>query len=339
MTGFTRRQLLLAAASAGAGALIAPWASRSVLAADKPVVAALFCGHIDDNGFMQAGYQGFKKALDQLPITGHYKDQVANETQAQIAALRELATKYKPSLLIAHGGQNTDAALAVAKEFPDIRFVITQGAVTANNLSSYDVQQEESAWLAGAYAALMTKTGVVAHQSGIRVPPGLRARASYAAGVKYANPDVKLLTNFSGNQDDVELAARVTQAQAKAGADIIYTMLNKGRSGTTQACRELGIKEIGNVIDWVVREPDVFIGSAWADVGIGVFEACKDLSENKFESGKIFKVGLQQPDAVRLIMAPDTPESVRQRIAALQQDILAKKIHVEAEFSGPEFQI
>ena len=338
MTGLTRRQLLLATCAA-AGTLATPWLSRRVLAASKPVVAALFCGHIDDNGFMQAGYQGFKKAMDQLALSGHYKDQVANETQAQIAALRELATHYKPDLLIAHGGQNTDAALAVAKEFPDIRLVITQGAVTASNLSSYDVRQEESAWLAGAYAALMTKTGVVAHQSGIRVPPGLRARASYAAGVKHANPEVKLLTNFSGNQDDIELAARVTHAQAKAGADIIYTMLNKGRSGTTQACRELGIKQIGNVIDWVAREPDVFIGSAWADVGIGVFQACKDLSENKFESGKIFKVGLQQPDAVRLIMAPDTPDVVRQRIAALQQDILSGKIEVEAEFNGPEFQI
>ncbi len=339
MAELTRRQLLLAAASAGAGALTAPWLSRVAFAAGKPVVAALFCGHIDDNGFMQAGYQGFKKAQDSLSITAHYKDKVANETQAQIAALRELAKQYKPALLIAHGGQNTDAALAVAKEFPEVRFVVTQGAVTADNLSSYDVRQEESAWLAGAYAALMTKTGVVAHQSGIRVPPGLRARASYAAGVKYANPDVKLLTNFSGNQDDTALAERVTRAQAKAGADIIYTMLNKGRSGTTQACRELGIKEIGNVIDWVAREPDVFIGSAWADVGIGVFEACKDLADGKFQAGKIFKVGLQQPDAVRLIMAPDTPDAERQRIAALQQDILAGKIHIESEFNGPEFQI
>ena len=339
MAGLSRRQLLLAAASAGAGALTAPWLSRVAFAAGKPVVATLFCGHIDDNGFMQAGYQGFKKAQGSLGITAHYKDKVANETQAQIAALRELAKQYKPALLIAHGGQNTDAALAVAKEFPEVRFVVTQGAVTADNLSSYDVRQEESAWLAGAYAALMTKTGVVAHQSGIRVPPGLRARASYAAGVKYANPDVKLLTNFSGNQDDTALAERVTRAQAKAGADIIYTMLNKGRSGTTQACRELGIKEIGNVIDWVAREPDVFIGSAWADVGIGVFEACKDLADGKFQAGKIFKVGLQQPDAVRLIMAPDTPDAVRQRIAALQQDILAGKIHVESEFNGPEFQI
>ncbi|MGB3424565.1 MAG: BMP family protein [Castellaniella sp.] len=339
MTGLTRRQWLLAAASAGTGALALPWLARGAFAAGKPVVAALFCGHIDDHGFMQAGYQGFKKAQDTLPIVAHYKDKVANETQAQIAALRELAATHKPALIIAHGGQNTDAALTVAKEFPDIRFVITQGAVTADNLSSYDVRQEESAWLAGAYAALRTRTGIVAHQSGIRVPPGLRARASYAAGVRHANPDVKLLTNFSGNQDDTALAARVTQAQAKAGADIIYTMLNKGRSGTTQACRELGIKEIGNVIDWVAREPDVFIGSAWADVGIGVFRACQDLSEGRFQAGRISKVGLQQPEAVRLIVAPDTPEPIRRQLAALREDILKGTIQVEAEYTGPEFQL
>ncbi|MCZ4329662.1 BMP family protein [Castellaniella denitrificans] len=339
MTGLTRRQWLLAAASASAGTLASPWLGRGAFAADKPVVAALFCGHIDDHGFMQAGYQGLEKAQDSLPIVARYKDKVANETRAQIAALRELATTHQPVLIIAHGGQNTEAALTVAKDFPDIRFVVTQGAVTAGNLSSYDVRQEESAWLAGAYAALMTRTGIVAHQSGIRVPPGLRARASYAAGVRHANPDVRLLTNFSGNQDDKALAARVTRAQAKAGADIIYTMLNKGRDGTTQACRELGIKEIGNVTDWVAREPDVFIGSAWADVGIGVFQACQDLSNGHFKAGRIFKVGLGQPEAVRLIMTPDTPEPIRRRIAALREEILNGTIQVEADYTGPEFQL
>lgn len=216
---------------------------------------------------------------------------------------------------------------------------LTQGAVTAENLSSYDVYQEESAWLAGAYAALMTKTGVVAHQSGIRVPPGLRARASFAAGVKHANPDVKLLTNFSGNQDDIALAERVTKAQAKLGADIIYTMLNKGRSGTTEACRELGIKEIGNVIDWVAVDPEVFIASAWADVGIGVYDACQNLSSGEFKGGQIIKVGLQQPEAVRLIIAQDTPDSVRKRINEYRDEILAGKITVKAEFDGVEFEV
>ena len=126
---------------------------------------------------------------------------------------------------------------------------------------------------------------------------------------------------------------------AKAGADIIYTMLNKGRDGTTQACRELGIKEIGNVTDWVAREPDVFIGSAWADVGIGVFQACQDLSNGHFKAGRIFKVGLGQPEAVRLIMTPDTPEPIRRRIAALREEILNGTIQVEADYTGPEFQL
>ena len=336
MTNITRRQLLVAA-TAGMGVLASPFLSTRVLASSKPVVAALFCGYIDDNGFMQAGYQGLQKAQRQLPITTHYMDRVANETQAQIAALRELAQQYKPDLLIAHGGQNTEAVMTVAKEFPEMLFALTQGAVTTENLSSYDVYQEESAWLAGAYAALMTKTGVVGHQSGIRVPPGLRARASYAAGVAYANPDVQLLTNFSGTQDDVALAEKITQAQAKAGADIIYTMLNKGRSGTTEACRALGIKEIGNVIDWVAQDPEVFIASAWADVGIGVFDACADLSIGKYEANKIIKVGLQQPEAVRLIMAADTPDAVRGKIMLYQQDILAGNINVKAEFEGVEF--
>ena len=51
---------------------------------------------------------------------------------------------------------------------------MTQGLVQGSNLSSYDVLQEESAYLAGVLAALTTRTGVVGHMSGIRVPPGLK---------------------------------------------------------------------------------------------------------------------------------------------------------------------
>src|SRR5690606_629369 len=122
-------------------------------------------------------------------------------------------------------------------------------------------------------------------------------RAAYADGARAVDPGVRLLTNFSGNQDDVALAERITRAQAKAGADIIFTMLNAGREGTTRACRELGIHEIGNVADWVARDPQVFIASAYADVGIGVYEACKDVVEGTFAPGEIFKVGLSNPEA------------------------------------------
>lgn len=63
-------------------------------------------------------------------------------------------------------GVDTAYVDKVANETNAQMFVVTQGHITSSNLSSYDVLQEESAWLAGAYAAMMTRTGVVAHQSG-----------------------------------------------------------------------------------------------------------------------------------------------------------------------------
>ena len=189
--------------------------------------------------------------------------------------------------MVAHGGQNNAAAKAIAEEFPNVRFVVTQGNVTGANLASYEVLQEHSAFLAGVLAALTTKTGVVGHMSGIRVVPGLKARAAYAHGVAFADPKVKLLTNFSGNQDDNVLSKRVALAMIDAGADVIFTMLNAGRMGAVEACRERGIQQIGNVVDWTQIAPEVFAGSALADSGQALFDAVKAVATGNFKPGII----------------------------------------------------
>jgi basic membrane protein A and related proteins len=176
-------------------------------------VAALFAGPLDDGGFVEAGYRGLVSARDKLGVTIATKDSVKPEEQLLAAALRELAAA-KPDLIIAHGGQNDAAAQQVAAEFPSISFVVTQGTVTGANLASYEVLQEQSAFLAGALAAWTTKTHVVGHMSGIRVKPGLKGRAAYANGVAYADPSVKLLTNFSGDQDDNELSKKIANRRS-----------------------------------------------------------------------------------------------------------------------------
>ncbi|WP_347309599.1 BMP family ABC transporter substrate-binding protein [Defluviimonas sp. SAOS-178_SWC] len=143
-----------------------------------------------------------------------------------------------PDLVIAHGGQNSSAMEEVAPEFPDIKFVVVQGGVTGPNLSSYKVMQEESAWLAGALAGLTTKTGTVGHISGIRVKPGLKGRGGFYNGLMHVKPDARFLTIFAGDQDDNELSHRVAAAEADAGADIIFTMLNAGRTGAIEVSVE-----------------------------------------------------------------------------------------------------
>ena len=216
-------------------------------------------------------------------------------------------------------------------------FVVTQGNVTGPNLSSYEVLQEQSAFLAGALAALTTKTGTVGHMSGIRVTPGLKGRAAYAAGVKHANPNVKLLTNFSGNQDDNALSNKVATAMIAGGADVIFTMLNAGRTGAIEACRDKGARQIGNVRDWVASNSDVFVASAIADSGLAVFNAVRDLANGSFKPGVFRHIGLEQPEAIRLVMAPSVPADVRAKIEALSAEIVAGKLTVATEWSGEEF--
>ena len=337
---FSRRQCLGAALAVPTALALSACASRPVAAPLAGLkVGGLFAGSRSDKGFMEAGWRGLEQARLQLTgVQTAFVDGLPPKKELLVPALTRLA-EQGAQLVIAHGGQNNQAAVEVAARFPQTKFVVTQGLVQGANLSSYDVLQEESAYLAGVLAALSTKTGVVGHMSGIRVPPGLKGRAAYAAGVRDTNPQVKLLTNFSGDQDNNELSYRVAKAQMAAGADVIFTMLNAGRDGATRACREHKVRQIGNVIDWTQVDPQVFIASAWADVGMGVFQAVKDMLQTGAPRSGIIKIGLQDPAAVRLTMAQDVPAAVRSRVEQAGRAIASGQLQVPESYQGPEFSV
>lgn len=301
-------------------------------------VAMLIPGKIDDGGFMEAGYNGLLSIERELGAEITYIDQIQPEQELLTAALRELA-QQNPDLIIAHGGQNSKAVAEVAPEFPNIRFVVVQGNVTGDNLSSYEILQEQSAWLAGAAAGLLTQSNVVGHISGIQVTPGLKGRAAFAAGLRTTNPEARFLTTFSGSQDDVDLAKRVAMAQINEGADIIFTMLNAARTGAIEANKETGTFQMGNVRDWYEVEPDVFIASALANVSMAGLHAAQDVASGNWQPGVIVKIGLEDPDAVRLAFAPSVSEEVRQQIDALAEKIKSGEIEVSVEYDGEEFAI
>ena len=299
-------------------------------------VAMLIPGEIDDGGFMEAGYNGLLKIKNELGAKVKYIDRVEPVHEDLTRALRKLAKK-KPHLLIAHGGQTAAAAQEVAPEFPRVKFVVVQGGVFGDNLSSYEILQEQSAWLAGAAAGLLTTTDVVGHISGIRVKPGLKGRAAFFHGLTHTNPGARYLTTFAGDQDDTALAYNVASAQINEGADIIFTMLNAGRTGAIDACREFGAFQIGNVRDWYEVAPDVFVASAIANVSMAGFLAAQDFLAGNLETGRIVKIGLENPEAVRLALTPDTPAYVVDTINELSAMIASGEIVVSTEYDGEEF--
>ena len=295
----------------------------------RKMVGVLF-GPPGRGSFNEAG----QTAMNRVGATIHWI--AAADVAGRITALDQLCAAGA-DLIIAHGGQGDAPVAAVASRYPNMAFAITQGAHLAGNVACYEVLQEQSAFLAGVLAGAMTATGVVAHLSGERVRPGLKGRAAYAQGVYRAAPNVRLLTTFCGNQHDPALAARVVTAQAAAGADIVFAMIDGGRTGAIDACRARHIAQIGNVLDWTVRAPDVFVASALADSGWGIERAAQTFANGTFAFGQKQIVGLDQPAIVDLVFGERVPAGVRQRVGELAEQLKAGAITLDEDYHGPEF--
>ena len=306
---------------------------------EKLKVSILIPGKHTDGGFMEAAYRGYEQVKAELDVDVDFISNVSATSDVAVLtdAMRELAKKG-PDMIIGHGGQCNVPAETISKEFPDIKFVVIQGNVKGENLSSYVVLQEESAWLAGALAGLTTKSNVVGHISGAWPNPGLIGRAAFYDGLKYVNPNATFLTWFTGNLDDTAINAAAAEAEIKNGADVIYTMLNSGRAGVVDTIKATNgaVRHIGNVSDWTKEDPS-FIGSAVADSSVAIFNAVKDFVDGKWEANKVTSIGLEMSDVVRLALAGDVSAEVKAKIEELTKKIESGEITINKTYEGKEF--
>lgn len=298
-------------------------------------IAVLFIGTVEDGGFNQCALDGVLRLRDHAGARIEVVRGIPYHPGAMTEALHDVAVRSDGIVFI--GGQGNVVTPPVATAHPDRAFAIVQGNATGPNLASYDVLQEQSAFLAGVLAARMTRTGVVGHLSGHRVVPGLKGRAAFASGVHHADARVRIVSGFCGTQDDSSVTKAWANAIAREGADHLFTMLNAARDGATAACHDSGMRQIGNVTDWCRADPEVFVASAVARIDLGVEQAILDMLSG-IRPPEVQHLGLAQ-HAAELTFSPDVPQGVRDDIADLALQIAAGHVDVETDYSGPEFEI
>lgn len=298
-------------------------------------ISIFFVGEVHDDGFNASALKGAMRARDAGVATISVIEGVPYKEDVIRSRLEDAMAACDGLVFI--GGQGDVATPEVAALFPEKSFAIVQGHKIGPNLSCYDVLQEETAFLAGALAALISQSRVVGHLSGHRVRPGLKGRAAFAAGVAHVDPKVQLLTAFCGTQDDNAIANAWASAEISAGADVIFTMLNAARQGAIEACRTAGALQIGNALDWVVRDPEVFVASAMARIDLGVERAITDMVAGRVPPG-IVTLGLAQGDYGHLTMGVGVPYEIRERIEQIARQIRAGQITIPESYAGPEFE-
>lgn len=291
-------------------------------------------------GFNEAALQGAERAA-RAGHALHEEWVAATDPAARAERLAQLCNG-NPDLVIVHGGQGDVPVAEVAPHFPRTQFAITQGSHTAANVASYEILQEHSAFLAGILAGLRAEGdgagGRPAHLSGERVRPGLKGRAAFADGVRRVTGRDPL-TGFCGNQHDPDLGEAWTRALAAQRARVLFAMMDGGRDGVTRACREAGIWQIGNVLDWVARDPDVYLASALADSGLCVERATADHAAGALAVGRTTRFGLEAAAALRLVLGADVTAYERRELDAWSGRLASGEIDIASRYDGEEFAL
>ena len=310
-----------AAAALAAGAL-APLAQ----AADPMTVGILIPGSKSDKGWMESGYDGLVAAQKEFGVKVKVQ-MIENINYADMEqALTNLASKNK--LVIGVGGQTQAAVLKVAKRFPNTKFSIVGGnkAEEVKNVAGYDVKQAEIAFVAGAAAAMLSKTGAVSYVGGMEIPSIVNAGKEFGNGAKYINPKVKYFENYTGDFDNVAKSKEATLAAIAQGADVHYHILNLGLRGMEQAAKEKGTKIVGSYTDRCGTDP-LYPAYSITGVGYQVQYAIKEAVGGSWKAGyKPFglAMGAQASD---MVVCGATPE-MKTKLEQIKKDIQSGKIKV-----------
>ena len=159
-----------------------------------------------------------------------------------------------------------------AERYPDRHFAIIDGTVDLPNVTSVSFKEEEGSFLAGALAAMVTRTKKIAFLGGIDVPLIRKFEAGFAAGAHEVDPHIHVATKFVGDFNDVPAAAELSDILFDGGADIIYTAAGKAGLGAIgQVRHRSGAYVIGVNVDQDALAPGKILTSVLKRVDVSVY--------------------------------------------------------------------
>ncbi|PDT43776.1 BMP family ABC transporter substrate-binding protein [Sinorhizobium fredii] len=272
------RRTLIKTASASVVVAAAGLPSR-LLAADPIKVAAIYTVPVEQQ-WVSRIHKAANAAKERGDIEYVYSENTANNDYERV--MREYC-EAGHKLILGEVFGVEDAARAVAKDYPDVAFLMGSSFkpdAAVLNFSVFDNYIQDASYLSGLIAGAMTKSKNIGMVGGYPIPEVNRLMNAFMAGVKEVAPDTKFQVAFIGSWFDPPKAKETAFAQIDGGADLLYAE----RFGVSDAAKEKKILAIGNVIDTQADYPDTVVASAlWhfeptldkaiAEVRAGTFKA------------------------------------------------------------------
>lgn len=294
----------------------------------KKVAIVTDTGGLNDQGFNQLSYAGYKKALSEFG----FPNKVV-QTQSQNDYVQNLTTAAQSADMVIAVGFLMDTPLdQVAKQFPQKSFAIVDGcAVPAGksdcenlpNVASLFFKEQEAGCLVGAIAGQMEVDGkskvpnllgknTIAAIGGLSIPPVNRYIAGYKYCAQKVDPNVNVQVNYSQSFTDTAKCKDIALSEINQHqADIIFQVAGGCGIGALDAANQKNVYGIGVDTDQGYIHPNV-ITSAMKRVDVAVYTAIKDFETGQF-TNKIPTFDLAHDGVAYAPVSKDVPADAKQK--------------------------
>jgi basic membrane lipoprotein Med (substrate-binding protein (PBP1-ABC) superfamily) len=198
----------------------------------------------------------------------------------------------------------------IAVDHPNVRYVLLDQVGSAPNVAYLPFADAEGAFMAGAAAALTTRTGSIGFVGGTEWDVIWRLQAGYEAGARAADPQVRVSTEYLttgfdfGGFHDAKGAEEAARRMYAAGADVVFHAAGSAGLGVFEAAYRVSgstgrhVWAIGVDSDQhetVLRLPGVVRPERWQPhiltsvekrMDTAVYDVLRDLANGSFGPGR-----------------------------------------------------
>lgn len=291
-------------------------------------------GVIDDKSFNQSAWKGVQQAGSEMGAEIKYiETRDAKDYEQNI----ELFAENNYRVIVTVGFALGEVTLRAAKKYPKIYFIgIDQfQGKPVQNLVGLVFHEDIAGFKAGALAAMLTKTNIIAAVLATDlVPPVAAFKKGYEAGSRYINPNIKIISTFHpGGLDvsftDPEWGASASGQAIDQGADVVFAAGGlTGNGGLIEVATHKGKYCIGvdtDQWDTVPAARACLVSCALKQISPSVFQLIRLAYQNQFPEGNYY-------GEVALSSFHDfdgkIPQAIKNRLLEIENSIQTGKIKI-----------
>lgn len=282
----SRRAVLAALGVVAASSYLA--STGALFAQEKKRVALILVGSISDGGWDQLAYQG----LMDLKEEGYDAVFVENVAQARIPSVARGYADDGYDLIIGHGFQFGSAFVEMAPDYPDQYFFATTFApedVNVPNLAFIDLGYKEAAYVAGAFAAMISESKKVGFVGGDDNPVQQLMNKAFIAGAERTVEGTQGMGIVTGDYHNAAKGKEAALTMIGNGADVIWHAAAVTGIGALQGAAGAGAKVIGCYSNQTELSPERMATSFVTNLRWMVRELGHKLVAGEFPGGSEWK--------------------------------------------------